>query len=611
MILDAIDNDTIKHYQVSHVEISKEAESYLCRQSTLQKEAYQNACDIRYDLPLYPTTIDVTSGKYRNEFIELSKIVISVRVNRVILKTSLDEVEAKINQLNTLKEQCYNKYCNIINRINQLEEEVYNLQSNNQQFFEDSNSNLLYNLLVTPSTRRQIITILTSKDVLKVPYNPNIFNQSTFLDFNSTYIVTPHTLDMSIKLIHHFETLLLLFNQSQASVHNTPRDDTEGDNNENDHIDSLFIPSPTFFVSLSAIVNDLLYSAPTDSPSSTTDLSLTDGTTADDPCQQLLSQLYTLQSFLDDSSSLQPQPDYTTLLHTLIHTTLTYLAVYTLNPLLRTNAQYIKTLELLRLDRIKRSGGRLAVVKGEVEVEYDQKGVEKWRYILTDEYIDTSIIHNTEQRLKYYTALPMVNNKLIEYNNKYTIILGEYICLIQYGYELVTPHIQRLVRGIADRRCIPYIKAEKIRKIQSIQHKSCIHIQCIWRRKHVYKLIPILRAARLYTHQNTIIIHIQRHIRGYIQRNKYKLILYTNYIHKVNTAATLIQAQYRGYIHRIQFTHTWEMHRQQQLYKIQTNSITIIQALFRGYFVRKYTLVSYRIRQRLSPEVLVCVIYFI
>lgn len=111
---------------------------------------------------------------------------------------------------------------------------------------------------------------------------------------------------------------------------------------------------------------------------------------------------------------------------------------------LRLNPYWQKTLEILRKDRIRNSGGKL-VFHAAGEVEIDKNGVAR-PIPHADEVIDTDIFHGTVQRIHIDIVLPEIIKKRESVELKDAELNGELACLIQFGYETVVIALQRAWR---------------------------------------------------------------------------------------------------------------------------------------------------------------------
>ena len=111
---------------------------------------------------------------------------------------------------------------------------------------------------------------------------------------------------------------------------------------------------------------------------------------------------------------------------------------------LRLNPYWQKTLEQLRKDRIRNSGGKL-IFHASGEVEIDKNGISR-PIPHADELIDTDIFHGSIQRMHINVVLPELVKKREAVELKDAELNGELACLIQFGYESVVIALQRVTR---------------------------------------------------------------------------------------------------------------------------------------------------------------------
>jgi hypothetical protein len=256
-------------------------------------------------------------------------------------------------------------------------------------------------------------------------------------------------------------------------------------------------------------------------------------------------------------------------------------------------------LEELRRDRVKANGGKL-LVKEKVEIEIDATGKRK-TYAIPDVYVDTDVLHNIMQRLHFQVVAPAVAGKLQVIKDKRTALKGELACLMQFGYELVAPFIQRNVRRIREQR--RYSKVMRL-FIYCAMHASTVIIQSMARMQIKRRWYLDLKARTELARRHAAATAIQRIARGRAAFTKYQAYLRHKRYLSDWFAITRYQALIRGFIARHRLKKRLDANAAERQNQIRLWGVTKIQKIIRGFLARKVLVPSLRLRKSLSPEML-------
>ena len=266
---------------------------------------------------------------------------------------------------------------------------------------------------------------------------------------------------------------------------------------------------------------------------------------------------------------------------------------------LRTGIAWFKFLEDLRVSRIQQEGGKL-VIRNKSKVEIDVHGT---IHSLPERevYVDTSILHNNLQRLEVPAALRAIEDNRLQSHGRLRGLHGDLACIIQYGFNLTVPFLQRVWRGVLGRSRSNTLRLYFFHLSTAA---SAITLQS-WARTLAcqlnYSKLLVDYRAKVYTSN---IILVQKLIRGWTKWHIYQGYKQQILLDRMNEAATLFQAHVRGFLHRRKHT-TLLQHLSGARHELtQEWAATTLQRVIRGYLSRRFLIRSYKIRKRLPPRLL-------
>ena len=266
---------------------------------------------------------------------------------------------------------------------------------------------------------------------------------------------------------------------------------------------------------------------------------------------------------------------------------------------LRGTITWFKFLEDLRMSRIQQEGGKV-VIRNNSKVEIDVNGT---LHTLPerDVYVDTSILHNNLQRLEVPAAIRAIADQRLQSHGRLRSLHGELACVIQYGYQLTIPFLQRVWRGVLGRSRSKILRLYFVRlamEASSISLQSWIRMII---RRLKYSALVVHYRAKVYTSN---VIFAQKIVRGWTKWHVYQRIKQRRLLDRMDRAAILFQAMVRGFLHRKKHTTHLEQLSEAQLKLTQDWAATVVQRLVRGFLSRRLLVRSYKVRNRLPPRLL-------
>ena len=265
---------------------------------------------------------------------------------------------------------------------------------------------------------------------------------------------------------------------------------------------------------------------------------------------------------------------------------------------LRHFVQWSQLLEKLRKDRIKKSGGKLTMAdSGEVEMV---NGVQK---IIphADTIVDTDILHGVRQRVHIDAVIPEARKRLDAIRHRRLELRGELVCLVQYGVLNALPFLQKVSRGLLQRRRIYHLKRDLV--LYSM-HAAAATIQ-LWLRS--------ILCARKYKHSQAaavdslrlmILIKLQAFVRGLPKQGRWNRYTRTKRERSRWFGLTKVQASVRRFNARCRYIRMLQRGREADRQNTEQWAVMMIQKWARGYIARKTVVKSMQIRDTISPDLL-------
>ena len=613
------DNQFETTYSISYLAFSKENEikKYLYRNDDEFEEAYIEAIKKFHKLSLFPSKI-IESPKFRREFIVLARYVVGIRVQRIILTQSLDEIKANLKRLQELNTTCNTIFATINERNNLLEIELdylsqgYNHPTSTKNAIEVSR---MYNSLSYDATIKMMKIVLENTTVSIYP-EERLFALSLIKVWNIISVYFSKNPKPKTEINPSNTPLLLLMRWDSTIIpvdtkkQNRPW--SGGSNSEKNKKAAMEQMIRDIYTVLYESANP----KDTSSNSNGKYISKSSEKGLDSDIHKTFNTIRNIFTDQQSKKSSSKITDSDTIFTTEIENLLVFIAIffskYILETFLRVEDKWVNTLILLRKDRINKYGGKLVLETKPLpgfdqsyETEYDLNN----ELIASipcsiNEYIDTDVLHNTEQRIKYTAVGALIETKNKELVNKQFLTRGELTCLVQFGFQCVCIHLQRYARGYIVRKNMDRYRWEYAEYIRLKREKAAIKIQSHCRRYLCRNVLATLRYAKLLKLQNKAATLIQKIIRGWVKRSQYIKYLKWKFLQKQIAAATLIQSIVRMRIQYKLYQAFLKQKRAHEYFLLQTRSATKIQALIRGYIARTIIIKSLRIRKRLSPDIL-------
>ena len=251
------------------------------------------------------------------------------------------------------------------------------------------------------------------------------------------------------------------------------------------------------------------------------------------------------------------------------------------------------------MSRIQQEGGKI-VIRNNGKVEIDVHGTIH-SLPERDVYVDTSILHNNLQRLEVPAALKAIEDNRSQAHARLRSLHGELACVIQYGFQLSVPFLQRVWRGVLGRSRSNILR---LYFFHLATEASAITLQS-WLRTFIcqlnYSKLLVDYRARVYTNN---VIFVQKWVRGWTKWHVYQRYKHQRLLDRMSRAATLFQALVRGFLHRRRHS-TQIKHLSGARYELARDwAATTLQRVTRGFLARRLLIRSYKIRNRLPPRLL-------
>ena len=266
---------------------------------------------------------------------------------------------------------------------------------------------------------------------------------------------------------------------------------------------------------------------------------------------------------------------------------------------LRHYEKWQKNLENIRKDRIKKQGGSLKD-DAEGQTEVDKHG--QIRIIPnSDQIVDTDIVHGNSQRSQISVVMPILEVKLAKILVECFELEGELACCVQFGFILVAPYIQRVIRGTLGRM------RRNLRRFDSAYyslHMATVTLQGWCRAIAGRKSYAAKKAAIMGNIKEAMAILCQKSIRMFIHANKYR-----RYIKKKKDASewfaiTMFQAMIRGFNARHRTKKIKAAHQAEKQAEMADYGVRLLQRWARGCIARRTIIRSLKVRKSLSKDVL-------
>lgn len=266
---------------------------------------------------------------------------------------------------------------------------------------------------------------------------------------------------------------------------------------------------------------------------------------------------------------------------------------------LRLYPNWQKTLESFRKDRIKKTGGRMDQNQ-DGEVEVDKQGT--IRIIPNaDQIIDTDILHGSRQRIQVSAALPELEKRIGAAQAIEDKLRGELACVIQFGFCLVSPLLQRAMRGTLAR-----MRKRVIRRDLTLyaMHAAAFTLQGYFRAKQGKQSFAAAKAAVIGDLRTDMCLVLQRNLRmlpkwfnhkKYVKQRKYDSWWF---------AITSFQAIIRGFNARHRVRNMKNKHKGSREVEEKLWNVELLQRVARGYIARKTIVRSLKVRKNISRRVL-------
>lgn len=267
---------------------------------------------------------------------------------------------------------------------------------------------------------------------------------------------------------------------------------------------------------------------------------------------------------------------------------------------LRNYLPWIQFLENLRKERIRVEGSESSSNRLGDEVEIDPQG--RARTIPGADYvIDTDVLHGSKQRISVGLCKAELLKKIELILERRLKKQGELACVIQYGFEIALPALQRAFKRFVGR-------LRRLKMITEVvwgsRHAAAVVIQSWARQVIQFRLFAeILRAAREKRNHACAVI-IQSMFRCHRWSRRFKEHLHRKFLEKQYYAATHFQAMIRGFLSRGRLTKRLEEERQARNASEREWACIVIQKIGRGYLARHRTIRSMHIRKGLSAQAL-------
>ena len=266
---------------------------------------------------------------------------------------------------------------------------------------------------------------------------------------------------------------------------------------------------------------------------------------------------------------------------------------------LRLSPSWQTTLESLRKDRVRKTGGRMDQSQ-DGEVEVDKQGT--IRIIPNaEQIIDTDILHGSRQRIQVSAALPELERRIGAAQAIEDKLRGELACVIQFGFCLVAPILQRAVRGTLAR--MRRLIARRDLALYAM-HAAAFTLQGFFRAKQGKRSFADAKAAVIGDLRTDMCLILQRNLRmlpkwynhkKYVKQRKYDSWWF---------AITSFQAVIRGFIARHRVRKMKKKHKGVREVEEKLWNVELLQRVARGYIARKTIIRSLKVRKNISKRVL-------
>ena len=259
---------------------------------------------------------------------------------------------------------------------------------------------------------------------------------------------------------------------------------------------------------------------------------------------------------------------------------------------LRKFPAYKKLLEKLRHERIKREGGKLTMGLMEEDREVDAIGQVRVVHN-ADDVIDTDVIHGTLQRLQIHAVIPELQRRIAASKSRRQQLNAELACLLQFGFEICVPPLQRNWRKWLVRIRMPAL----MRRFMFLTFQAAACTIGNWARTRAKKLALQQRyTAKLAGLMNWGVVKIQKMVRRYCKYNVFRRYIKKKRWDHLNFAATQFQRIIRGFVSRRRKAKELDAFAELRKTEEQGWAATIIQKIARSYIVRRTIYKALKIR---------------
>ena len=576
-----------------------------------EEEAYRESCGREFVFNLFPSKLNSSLGRYREDFIRLSRLVTGVRVQKLILLSELKSLSDHLNQLRDLSALCDEKLNSNERRTLALEKELLLLSTYRRSV--SPKTERFNALLSVPIGWMFVCKFLCTKAASKegsLAYPLSSEKNAEFVSLLELWLLC-HSVELYSRLGE--DAYKSLYHELSHCPSSTSATSGKNDNTIQNASSSRSSLSRVKFRRSVAMVSLLEGTCLLDWRQVSCLLGCPSGSFFD-ICNALRIYLTTL-SHLSNIFSLETLRKFEVELHDLhevdiLSEPMSRALVHVTNDIasaletmllqkMRLSSSWSKLLEELRNERVVKSGGKI-IVRGNSSVEIDSLGC---MTVLNDAEttVDTKILHGGMQRLDITVALHAVAESNLKTLDKRRLLQGELACLVQFGYDVSLPHIQRIWRGALGR---VRLQNEMRTFVFLTMHTAAVVIQSKVRGARLKYSYSRRRHALQKQQSYSRIILMQKVVRGWLQAKHYKRIKANKLFRLKIRAAILFQALFRGFLSRRQRKGALES-LDRRCCAINRNWAAIsIQSIARGYIDRKTIIRSLRIRRQLNPKLL-------
>ena len=266
---------------------------------------------------------------------------------------------------------------------------------------------------------------------------------------------------------------------------------------------------------------------------------------------------------------------------------------------LRLYPNWPKTLESFRKDRVRKTGGKIDHNQ-DGAVEVDKQGTVR---IIpnADQIIDTDILHGSRQRIQVSAAMPELQKRIGSAKLEQDKIRGELACVVQFGYSLVAPLVQRAIRGTLAR--MRKIIARRDLVLYAM-HSAAYTLQGYIRARQGKRSFATAKAAVIGDLRTDMCLILQRNLRMFPKWYNHKKYVKQKIYDSWWFALTSFQALIRGFNARRSVRKLKNMHKVARDVEEKVWNVELLQKVARGYIARKTIVRSLKVRKSISRRVL-------